>query len=289
MKTRAYLYIVVAAVLWGLIGIFVRQLAEAGFTSLQIVALRAITSALVITAIGLHIDPKYFKIAFKDIWMFVGTGVISLTFFNYCYFNCINAGSLAVAALLLYTAPAFVMLMSLVLFKEKFTAIKAAALLGTFLGCGLVTGVFEGNLNLTPMALLFGLGSGIGYALYSIFGKYALAKYKTLTITIYTFYTAAIASIPLADFTNCSAVWSIHVVWASLGLGVLCAVIPYLCYTKGLEAVEPGQASIIATIEPLVAAGIGIFYFAEPATWQKLCGIGLIISAVAVLNLKSSK
>lgn len=283
---RAYLYITIAAALWGLIGIFVRQLTALGFSSLQIVALRAIVSAIVITGVGLRMGIQYFKIRLQDLWMFIGTGVISLIFFNYCYFNCINAGSLAVAALLLYTAPAFVMLMSLVLFKESFSVTKGVALLGTFAGCSLVTGVFEGSLSVTPMVLLYGLGSGIGYALYSIFGKYAVVKYQTLTITIYTFYTAVLAAVPIADFSHCTGQWNFTTLWASVGLGILCAVIPYLCYTKGLETVEAGQASIIATIEPLVASGIGIFFFAEPVTWQKCCGIVLIVGAVAILNLK---
>lgn len=41
MKTKAYLYIISAAVCWGLIGLFVRTLAAQGFSSMQIVALTA--------------------------------------------------------------------------------------------------------------------------------------------------------------------------------------------------------------------------------------------------------
>lgn len=95
--------------------------------------------------------------------------------------------SLAVAALLLYTAPVFVMLMSLLCFGEAFTRTKALALLLTFSGCACVTGVFGSSLTLTLSGLLYGLGSGFGYALYSIFGKYAVRKYSSLTITAYTF------------------------------------------------------------------------------------------------------
>ena len=286
MKTKAYLYIIFAAALWGLIGLFVKNLAALGFTSIQIVALRSISSAL---CAALALAPSVnglFKIDWRDAWMFIGTGVISLTFFNYCYFNCISASSLAVAALLLYTAPIFVMIMSVLLFKEDFTVRKAIALVMTFAGCGCVTGAFSGSLNLTFSGMLYGLGSGLGYALYSIFGKYAVEKYSSATITVYTFFFASLAAVPIAHFpTNTLARMNTTAIANVLGLGLFCAVIPYLLYNKGLVYVDPGQASILATIEPFVAAAIGICYFQEPLTIQKLMGMGLIFSAIILLNL----
>lgn len=286
MKTKAYLYIICAAALWGLIGLFVKHLAALDFTPIQIVALRSIASAICATAALLPSVKGLFRIDWRDAWMFIGTGVFSLTFFNYCYFNCIAASSLAVAALLLYTAPIFVMVMSVFLFKESFTAKKAAALVMTFAGCGFVTGAFSGSLSLTLAGLLYGLGSGFGYALYSIFGKYAVEKYSSATITVYTFYFSSLAAFPLADFpSDTISRLNMEAIINVLGLGLVCAVIPYLLYNKGLVYVEPGQASILATIEPFVAALIGICYFQEPLTMQKLIGMALIFAAIVLLNL----
>lgn len=286
MKTKAYLYIICAAALWGLIGLFVKHLAALDFTPIQIVALRSIASAICATAALLPSVKGLFRIDWRDAWMFIGTGVFSLTFFNYCYFNCIAASSLAVAALLLYTAPIFVMVMSVFLFKESFTAKKAAALVMTFAGCGFVTGAFSGSLSLTFAGLLYGLGSGFGYALYSIFGKYAVEKYSSATITVYTFYFSSLAAFPLADFpSDTISRLNLEAIINVLGLGLVCAVIPYLLYNKGLVYVEPGQASILATIEPFVAALIGICYFQEPLTMQKLIGMALIFAAIVLLNL----
>lgn len=287
MKTRAYLYIIGAAALWGLIGLFVKAIAAQGFSSMQIVALRAIASTICITLVMLWRGLDQLRIALRDIWMFIGTGILSLVFFNFCYFNCIQSSSLAVAALLLYTAPAFVMLMSLLLFDERFTAKKGLALVCTFIGCGCVTGALEGGLNLTLSGLLYGLGSGLGYALYSIFGKYAVQKYSSLTITAYTFYFAVIAAVPLAGFDSAAlSRINLTTIGGSLGLGLVCAVIPYLLYTKGLEQVEPGQASILATIEPFVAAIVGMLCFAEPMTFSKAIGMLLIFCSIVILNIR---
>ena len=269
MKTKAYFYIIAAAVCWGLIGLFVRTLAAHGFSSMQMVALRSLAAAICVTLPLLRSGRAALRIRLRDLWLFVGTGICSLVFFNYCYFNAMQQTSLAVAALLLYTAPVFVMLMSLLCFGEAFTRTKALALLLTFSGCACVTGVFGSSLTLTLNGLLYGLGSGFGYALYSIFGKYAVRKYS------------------LADFDyQRLAAIDLQSIGSVLGLGLLCAVLPYLLYTKGLEQIEAGQASILATIEPFVAAAVGVIFFAEALTPVKIIGMGLIFAAIAVLNIR---
>ena len=162
MKTKAYLYIITAAVCWGLIGLFVRTLAAHGFSSMQMVALRSLAAAICVTLPLLRSGRAFLRIRLRDLWLFAGTGICSLVFFNYCYFNAMQQTSLAVAALLLYTAPVFVMLMSLVCFGEAFTRTKALALLLTFSGCACVTGVLGSSVTLTLSGLLYGLGSGFG-------------------------------------------------------------------------------------------------------------------------------
>ncbi len=286
MKTRSYLYIILGAAFWGFIGLFVKNLAAQGFTAMQIVALRAIASAICITFVLAKYGWQNLHIKWRDSWLFIGTGILSLVFFNYCYFNCMQSASLAVAALLLYTAPIFVMLLSLMLFGERFTLQKGIALLLTFTGCAFVTGAFASKLTLSTSALIFGLGSGLGYALYSIFGKYAVHKYSSLTITAYTFYFSVLGSLPLAGFNSeVLAKINTSTILNSIALGLICAVIPYLLYTKGLEKVEAGQASILATIEPFVAAAIGILYFGEPLTLSKACGMALIFLSIIILNI----
>lgn len=291
MRKHAYLFIIAAAGLWGLIGLFVRSLNAAGFTALHIVMLRTIVSAAGITLLFFKYGFQHTRINWRDSWMFIGTGILSLTFFNYCYFNSIQLTSLAVAALLLYTAPIFVMLMSVIFFGEKFTPLKGVALLCTFIGCACVTGALEGELNLSLTGLLYGLGSGFGYALYSIFGKYAVEKkYSSLTISAYTFYFAFLAAIPLVRPDSAFfAKITLETIPAILGLGIVAAVIPYILYTQGLKSVEPGKASIIATFEPVVASLVGVFAFAEPLTLAKLTGMALILSSVVLLNMPRGK
>ena len=289
MIQSAYLSIISGACLWGLIALFFKFLSACGFSPLQVVTLRVLVAALLMTAIILKIDPGLLKIRWRDSWLFIGTGLLSLVFFNYCYFRAIDGSSISIAVLLLYTAPVFVMLLSLILFGEKFTGRKMLALLATFCGCGLSTGIFASKLALTAEAFAFGLASGFGYALYSIFGKLALRRYSTLTITAYTFYFATLGALPLADpqqlFTLLSD-W--RAAAGALAIALICTVAPYLLYTRGLQDVDAGQASILATLEPLVAAAVGIFVFGEEVTAAKILGMALILASIFILNTSKS-
>ena len=288
MEKKAYLFIVSAAALWGCIGVFLKLLTAAGLSSIQSVAVRCTTAALLYLLWLLKKDPSALKIRLCDCRYFVGTGLCSLLFFNWCYFNTIRTSSISVAAVLLYTAPVFVMLMSAIFFREAITRQKIISLFLTFLGCMLVTGTLPmGAGSISVETILFGLGSGFGYALYTIFGKFALEKYPSSTVTFYTFLFAAMGSLPLSGLLGTPEMlldW--RVLAGGLCIGIFCCILPYLLYTEGLLHAQAGKAAILATIEPFVAAFIGIVFFHESVTLFKLLGMAAIFSAILLLNKK---
>lgn len=218
---------------------------------------------------------------------FIGTGICSLAAFNYCYITCIRYAGTAVAALLLYTAPAFVLVMSAVLFQERLTGRGLLALGMTILGCAFASGVFGGGVTIGTAALLWGLGSGFGYALYSIFSKFALRHYQPETITVYTAVFAALATLPLAEPAQLVQMLDRPAVLAgALGSALLCTVLAYLLYTAGLAGTLAGKAAVLSTAEPVVASVLGVLLLHESMSWDRLCGILLVLGAIAVLNGK---
>ena len=283
------LFIILAACFWGSMGIFVRKLNTYGFTSIQIVAIRVTLAALVFSLILLIKDRKGFKISPKDIPLFLGLGLGSILFFTVCYFAAITIMPLSTAAILLYTSPFWIMLMSVLFFHEKLNAVKIIALILAFGGCVLVSGI-SGE-GITFVGLLLGLGSGIGYGLYSILGTIALKRYSPYTVTTYTFIIAAIGSWficrPKDMFTKFASApnlaWLIFFCFLT---ALITAVIPFLFYTLGLHMVEASKAGILATVEPMVATIIGIVFFSEQLTIFSGLGILLILVAVIILNLK---
>lgn len=288
MKKMAYIFVIIAAALWGTIGIYSKQLSSLGFSIMQIVSIRAVFAALSVFVFILFKDRKLLRIEIGDYFYFVGTGIISFVFFNWCYFAAINKTSLSIAAILLYTAPSFVMVFSSILFKEKMTKRKIAALILTFVGCVFVTAFVEGaGRNISVPGVLAGLGSGLGYALYSIFGRYALRKYDSITVTLYTFVFASAGLIPTSNIKGLISLLPYNGAWIyAVLLGLLATVLPFLLYTKSLTEIETSKASIIATLEPVVATIIGIFLFGEPVSIFKIIGISLVIFAVSILQEK---
>jgi len=286
MEKKAYFQIIVAATLWGCIGIFLKLLTAAGLSSMEGVAVRTTVAALLFTLYLAFTDRQALKIAPRHWYYFFGSGVCSLVFFNWCYFNAISTSSMSVAAVLLYTAPVFVTILSALFFRESITVNKLLALALTFGGCILVTGLLPlGRQSVSMTTILFGLGSGFGYALYSIFSKFALRHYSSATVTCYTFLFAAAASLPLSGLHRDLAVFGDwRAVVGGLGIGILCCILPYLLYTEGLNHAEAGKAAIMATIEPFVAALLGIAVYREAVTPFKLLGMAAIFSAILLLN-----
>ena len=285
---KAPLFVILAGSCWGIIGIFTRTLSKMGFSSLQITASRCLVTAIcLIIYLGIK-DRDKLKIHIKDIWYFLGTGIGSIVFFNICYFITIEETTLSVAAILLYTAPFFVIIMSAIFFKEKITYKKIIALGIAFFGCILITGIIGNqSIKLTIFGILTGIGSGIGYALYSIFGRVALRKYHTITVTAYTFIVASLSLLP---FTNINYMMEViiesnTVLYNVLLLGILSTLIPFLLYTKGLQNMETGKASIMAFVEPMVATIAGIVLFKEILSLQNMAGILLIFISLVLLNL----
>ncbi|SHG24562.1 DMT family transporter [Ornithinibacillus halophilus] len=291
---KAFFFIILGAALWGTISWYVKNLYAFGFTPMEVVTLRAWTTAIILLIYFLITSPKKLKLqSVGDLKYFIGTGILSIIFFNYCLFTAIELSTIPIATALLYTAPAFVTILSFFFFKEPLTKVKIVALAITLFGTCFVVGLIPINLQSIQIgSILFGIGSGIGYAFYSVFSKFAAKKYTSLTITTFTFIVAAIALLPFFPYSE-----KIHllldptVLLYAFGLGLLPTAFAYIIYTYGLMQIEASKASILTTIEPVVATIIGIFIFEEAFSLLQMVGMACIIGAVILiqLSMKSNK
>ncbi len=286
-QTQGAVFALAAGILWGSMGVFVRFLNSGGLSSLEITQIRV---TLGMAAVGLYLllfHRELLRIRLRDLWCFLGTGIVSLMFFSLCYFRAMETLSLSTAAVLLYTAPIHVMLLSLLLFREKVTARKIAALVLALAGCALVSGLTSpGEINLR--GVLLGLASGFFYALYSIFSRYCIQKgYHSWTIVFYTFLFCGLGCSFLCDWQAigtalCGGGRSLIMI---AGLGIITAFLPYVLYSMSLERLESSRASILASIEPVVGTIFGVFLFHEPLSLVSAAGIVLVLGAILVLSL----
>ncbi len=292
MKTKSVICVLLAGAFWGLIAIPVSFLSADGFSNYAISLFRTGWAASLLLVYILLTDPKLLKIRLRDVWCFVGTGIFSLLFFNLCYYTAIDQVGVSVAAVLLYTAPALVVIFSAILFGEKIGRRKILVVVATFVGSALTAGVISGQgVSIHPYDLLVGLGAGFGYALYSVFSRYAINRgYSAMTITFYTFLLASIGVLPLAlpSFQSVGGMLSLQTILWSAQLGVVSCLVPYLLYTNGMKNLETGTASVLATVEPVVAVIAGVLLFEENITPVQLVGMLLVIGGVVVLGSKKT-
>ncbi len=292
-KQTAPILILSAGTLWGTMGIFVRKLSAFQFTAIQIAALRIMVGAVIFLAVTAALNRDKLKIHLRDIGWFFGMGICSILLFTICYFQTIALASLSVAAILLYTAPIMVMLMSLILFQEKMTRRKFLALLMAFFGCILVSGIGRDS-HISAAAIGFGLASAFGYGLYSILGTFVLCRYHPVTVTTYSFLCAGTGALILSHPADIfqkiqTAQKPGKVVLLILLTAIVTAVLPYLAYTIGLSFVKASSASIMASLEPVVATIAGCVIFQEELTVFTLTGIALVIAAIVILNLHTEE
>ncbi|RLL45517.1 EamA family transporter [Oceanobacillus piezotolerans] len=284
---KAAVFIIIGAALWGTIGWYVKHLYGFGFTPMEVVTLRVFISAILLSLYVLITSPKKFTLhRYSDLKYFIGTGIFSITFFNYCLFKTMEISTIPVATALLYTAPAMVTIISYFVFKEAITKMKLIALTLTLTGTCFVVGLIPLNMTSIQMSsILIGLGSGLGYAFYSIFSKFALQKYDSLTITSYTFIVAAIALVPFFPFQEkFYLLLQPSVLFYAFGLGLLPTAFAYIIYTYGLNRTEASRASILSTVEPVIATLIGIFIFQESITSMQMIGMICIIGGVLFIQ-----
>ena len=279
-----YLYVILGAACWGMIGLFTRALGELGVGVFQRVTIRNFGALLVMTLVFAITRPQVFRIKLRHLPLFLGSGLLSVQGMTLRLFISQNECSLAVSGILLYLAPSFVVLLGKLLWKAPITRRKLTALALAFAGCVLVSGIMSGSLTVSVLGLVMGVASGFCYATYTVFAHYALEHYESLTITYWTFVFAGLGSLLFWDTAVLTAVFTSPTgIVNAVGLIVVATVLPYLLYTKGLEGVESGKASIMANVEPVVGALIGVFVFGEVLSLWVILGVVCMLFGVILL------
>ncbi len=238
MKKFASLLIILSGIVWGTMGVFVTEMEKIGFSSLQISSIRVSVATIFFALTVLFTDKEKFKINLKDIWLIFAMSFGCVLDLSVLYFYTISNTSLSSAAILLYTAPIWVIIISAIVFKEKITGKKLIALICAFIGCILVSNGGEKD-GMNIWFFLTGLGSGIAYGMYSILGTVALKKYHPYTVTMYAFLFASVSSwFVVKPWDSLTVVLSYPnklsvIIWMVL-VGFVTAYITYMLYTVGL-------------------------------------------------------
>jgi drug/metabolite transporter, DME family len=269
-----YLYLFLAAFLWGLLGPVSRLAFGEGLPPLLVALYRAVIAWAFFALHALIL--RQVRLLPKDLPALFLFGLVGVSLFYGSYQLAVNYGGAALASVLLYTAPAFVALLSRLVLKEALDPLGLLAVALTLLGVGLMGLGGGSQVKALLPALFFGLLSGFTYALYYIFGKLYLPRYATPTLFLYALPVGALGLLPFVDFVPLSQ----KALWALLFLGAFSTYGAYLAYYAGLRRLPATRASVLATLEPVVANLFAFLFFREVLSPLGYLGAGLILLAV---------
>ena len=275
-----------AASLWATFGLFAKNLYAAGFSALELATIRAWLGWLGIALVAL---PRFrrLRISRRDVPFFALYGVLAFALFEVLYLLTLQRTSVAISAALLYTAPAFVVLISTALWKERLPLLHWGALVLVLAGVVLVTGaasaVLQGDVPLSTTAVLTGLGAGLGYGLYTLISKVAAQRYEDPIFSLFWMLLFAALALtfvapPWNMSGNAGSAWP-----ALIGLGIFPTVLPYLLFLQALHWLRASTASMLASVEPVVAAVLAALLLDEVLDAPRLIGVALIAVAAGLL------
>ena len=281
---RGYTLIIAAASCWGLIGIFSFIAFAQGVQPLEVAFWRAVLSWFFFA--GYAVMRKETRLIRKDVPLLVIFGFLGISAFYVSYLVAVKEGGAAFASVLLYTAPAWVVTCSFFIFREKMTISKIASVLMVVVGVLLISQT-GGNSNssgsLGFAAVFSGLVAGFCYSLYYTMGKYFTSRYSSANLFLYVLPVGALGILPFVTFEHKSAA-----AWlALLAVSFVSTFIANYCYYQGLKYLEAGRASIVATIEPVIAAVCAYFILGEYFTYLGYAGAAMIIAAVRLTIYRS--
>lgn len=284
---------ILAGILWGATGIFIRKSMALGMNSITVISSKvSIASIIMIIFITIY-NKSLLKIKLKDIYIFISAALLGMFAVNVFFNESVHLLSLSLAAVLLSLSPIFVLIMSYFLYKEKITTIKIISMILAFLGCVLVSNVLSSKINLSFRGIISGLLAAFFYALYSIISKKALQKgYHSLTITLYAFIFISIIIVP---FTNWGLIINlvkndpINISVFMIMHSVLVLIMPYVFYTISFSFMDAGKASILASCEPIASTIFGIIFFNEIPNIPSIIGIALTVTALTLLSMPSKR
>lgn len=277
--------VVSAASLWATFGPIARLLYDRGFSPFELASVRTWVG-LAAAGIVAIISRTPLRIPRRDIAFFAAYGIVGFAAFETLLLASFRHVTIPVAISLLYTAPAFVLVLSHFLFAERITAGKKVALPLSLAGVLLVSGaagaLVETGTSIPLPGLLFGLGAGFGYALYTLFGRASVSRTHPLTAVFWSFLFAAIALTFLAGPVGPLVRDAGALPWF-IALGIVPTLLPYLLYLRALRSVQPGTAAMLACIEPLVAAILAALVLGERLTAMQTLGMAAIVGAAVIL------
>jgi DME family drug/metabolite transporter len=278
--------IALAASLWAAAGVVASRLFDGGVDPLELVGARAAVAALGLGAIPASWRPPRER---GRALALVGLG-LALALVTASYYLAIERLPVAIGIVLQYTGPLLVVVWAAWFARRTPTPAVLGALAAATVGVGLVTGVAPGHLGgLDGVGVILGFGAAVTFAAYTILSEVVRASYEPLSALFRAFCIAAgFWAVILAAGGVAGDLWAQGVLGPVLFVGVGGTLVPFLLYLWAVPHVRAERASIVATLEPVVAAALAWLWIGQTLTAAQIAGGLLVIGAVGVVQMSAA-
>ncbi|GAA0740175.1 DMT family transporter [Clostridium oceanicum] len=290
-KNKGLILALAAAVFWGYMGIPSKHLQNLGITPFSVAFYRTSVAAVLFALYAIKKDFKSLKVNIKSLLFFMFYGIVAIAGSFIGYNVSINYVPIALGTMLMFTCPFWVVILSFFLFKEKFTIKKIISMILTLIGCFMVCKIYKfGSMSINIKGIIFGLGSGFAFSMQTILAKVAAKKYNQRVFLFYSFLFASLFLIPFINLKSTIAIVvnssnSIFIIKNILILGIVNTFIANGSYITSVKYIKASTASIISTLELVIASIFAYFIFNESLDIVQLLGMISVVTAIVLLQL----
>lgn len=289
---RVYLVVLIASIFWGTIGTFGKLLMNYGLLPLEVAFCRLFFGCILLFLFAFFYRKEALRISKKGLLYTLVLGIFCQALFNILYFNSIQRVGIAIAAVLLYTAPIYLAFLSRFFFKERITSSKKISIILCVLGSFLaVTGGVLNIKSLDIIGILLGIGAALSYACLSVLSKHAMTEVNELSLIMYSFLIGWILLLPIVNPIDIlHKVTDVHGLLLLVGQGLFTSALPYMFYMTAVRAgAELTRSGVICSVELIISVVIGWCFFAEGISLFKVVGVGIIVLSVLVAATASAR
>lgn len=288
-ERNAKLKLIVAMVIFGTIGLFVRHIS---LPSSVIALCRGVTGTLFLIALLFWRKLRFDFAAVRKnlLWLLLSGSAIG---FNWILlFESYRYTSVAVSTLCYYLAPILVILVSPLILKEPLTGKKIACVAAALVGMVCLSGVLQSGMPSGGelKGILFGLAAALLYASIMLMNK-QLSEISALEKTIMQLGTSAVILLPYCFLTVGSSALTVDLktILLLIVLGVVHTGVAYALYFDAFGAIKAQTAAILSYIDPVVAVLASVLILQEPMQSGEVIGAVLILGAAVISEVHFPK
>jgi len=217
-------------------------------------------------------------------------GVLGVAASNYLYYVAIQKTSVAIAIIVQYTAPVWVLLYVVARGQQKLSLQKVAAVAVAIAGIALTIGIVGTKsataLHLDSYGFIAALLASFSFAFYNVGGHRILARYDRWRVLVWTLTSAALFWLFVNPPWKVVAAHYAAAQWGFLFVFSMISVLgPFSLYFLGLQHLEPTRAIIASCLEPAFSILLAATLLGEGLRPVQTLGIVLVLSAIVIVQL----